>query len=145
GGRQRPAGLQVGARPGVPLAGSGVTAGDPAATLRRGAGRWDAAGAGGCRPRCRDATMARPRSDGGVMPEPTRYEPPAYNPTVPNVARMYDYYLGGKNNFAADRAAAEKALAVAPELRVGAAEVRRFLARAVRYVAGRGIRQFVDI
>jgi O-methyltransferase involved in polyketide biosynthesis len=79
------------------------------------------------------------------MPEQTRYEPPAYNPTVPNVARMYDYYLGGKNNFAADREAADKALAVAPELRAGAAEVRKFLTRAVRYLADRGIRQFVDI
>ncbi len=79
------------------------------------------------------------------MSETARFEPPVYNPSVPNVARMYDYYLGGKNNFAADREAAEKALTVAPELRAGAAEVRKFLARAVRYVAGCGVRQFVDI
>lgn len=58
---------------------------------------------------------------------------------------MYDYYLGGKENFAADREAAEKALAVAPELRLGATEVRRFLQRVVRYLTARGIRQFIDI
>jgi SAM-dependent methyltransferase len=68
-----------------------------------------------------------------------------FEPHTPNVARMYDYYLGGKDNFAADREAAEKALSVAPELRDGAAEVRKFLARAVRYVANSGVRQFLDI
>jgi hypothetical protein len=70
---------------------------------------------------------------------------PDFDPHTPNVARMYDYYLGGKDNFAVDREAAEKALAVAPELRDGAAQVRKFLTRAVRYVAGSGIRQFIDI
>jgi trans-aconitate methyltransferase len=68
-----------------------------------------------------------------------------FDPHTPNIARMYDYYLGGKDNFAADREAAEKALSVAPELRAGAAEVRKFLTRAVRYVADRGIRQFLDL
>jgi SAM-dependent methyltransferase len=68
-----------------------------------------------------------------------------FDPHTPNVARMYDYYLGGKDNFAADREAAEKALTFAPELRAGAAEVRKFLTRAVRYVAGKGIRQFLDL
>jgi SAM-dependent methyltransferase len=80
------------------------------------------------------------------MPEVTpRTEPAQFDPSVPNVARMYDYYLGGKDNFAADRAAAEQALTVAPELRVGAREGRKFLRRAVRYLTGVGIRQFVDI
>jgi SAM-dependent methyltransferase len=74
-----------------------------------------------------------------------RYEPPRFDPQVPNVARMYDYYLGGKDNFAADREAAEQALSFAPELRAGAADVRAFLTRSVRYLAGEGIRQFVDI
>src|SRR4051794_10125408 len=72
-------------------------------------------------------------------------EPVQFNPAVPNVARMYDYYLGGKNNFAADRKAAEQALSFAPELRVGAQEVRKFLRRAVRFLTDAGIRQFVDI
>jgi SAM-dependent methyltransferase len=73
------------------------------------------------------------------------YEPPRFDPQVPNVARMYDYYLGGKDNFAADREAAEKALSFAPELRDGAVEVRRFLTRSVRFLVGEGIRQFVDV
>jgi SAM-dependent methyltransferase len=58
---------------------------------------------------------------------------------------MYDYYLGGKDNFAADRAAAEQALAVAPELRSGARQSRRFLTRVIQFMVGEGIRQFIDI
>lgn len=66
--------------------------------------------------------------------------------TVPNVARMYDYYLGGKDNFAADRAAAERTLAVVPGLRRGILENRRFLRRVVRYLAAEaGVSQFLDI
>ena len=64
----------------------------------------------------------------------------------PHPARMYDYYLGGKNHFAADRETAEAFLASAPNTRTAARENRRFLARAVRYLAGEaGIRQFLDI
>lgn len=64
----------------------------------------------------------------------------------PNVARMYDYYLGGKDNFAVDREAAEEALAAAPEIRPLARANRAFLGRAVRYLAeDAGIRQFIDI
>jgi S-adenosyl methyltransferase len=59
---------------------------------------------------------------------------------------VYDFLLGGKDNYAIDRDAAEKILAVAPELRANARANRAFLARAVRYLAGeRGIRQFLDI
>jgi O-methyltransferase involved in polyketide biosynthesis len=81
------------------------------------------------------------------MPEATSpHEPARFDPTTPNVARMYDYYLGGKDNFAADREAAEMALSMAPELRVGAQEVRRFLRRAVTFlVREAGIRQFIDV
>ncbi|GAA5068155.1 SAM-dependent methyltransferase [Thermocatellispora tengchongensis] len=68
-----------------------------------------------------------------------------FDPTTPNVARLYDYYLGGKDNFAADREAAEKILAVAPELRLAARENRAFLGRAVRFMAREGITQFLDI
>jgi O-methyltransferase involved in polyketide biosynthesis len=64
---------------------------------------------------------------------------------APNLARMYDYYLGGKDNFPADREAAEKVLAAYPLARVLAVENRRFLERAVEYVAGQGVRQFVDL
>jgi SAM-dependent methyltransferase len=71
--------------------------------------------------------------------------------TVPNVARVWDYQLGGKDNFAPDRAAAEAIneacrRAGVPDGRVVARESRDFIGRAVRYLAGQaGIRQFVDI
>jgi hypothetical protein len=66
--------------------------------------------------------------------------------TVPNVARMYDYYLGGKDNFESDRAAAEKVLALIPGLRRAAVENRRFLRRVIRFLADEaGIDQFLDI
>ncbi|GAA3933902.1 SAM-dependent methyltransferase [Actinomadura viridis] len=60
-------------------------------------------------------------------------------------ARLYDYYLGGRDSFEADRRVAEEALAVAPELRAIAAENRAFLRRAVRHLVDAGIRQFLDI
>jgi hypothetical protein len=60
-------------------------------------------------------------------------------------ARMYDYYLGGKTNFPADRDAAAQALAAFPHLRVTAQENRAFLLRLVRHLASLGVRQFVDI
>ncbi len=64
----------------------------------------------------------------------------------PHPARMYDYFLGGKNHFAADRQTADTVLAVAPTTRISARENRAFLGRAVRYlVAEAGIRQFLDI
>ena len=65
---------------------------------------------------------------------------------IPHPARIYDYWLGGKDNFAADRAAAEAALRNAPEFRDYAVGNRKFLVRATRYLAaGAGIRQFLDI
>ncbi|MFG2001855.1 SAM-dependent methyltransferase [Spirillospora sp. NPDC048911] len=67
------------------------------------------------------------------------------NVQVPNVARIYDYLLGGKDNYAADRDAAEKLLAVAPETAGTVRENRAFLRRAVRRLAAAGVRQFVDI
>lgn len=50
-----------------------------------------------------------------------------FDPTIPNAGRMADYFLGGKDNFAADRAAAQIALALAPELPAMSREGRRFL------------------
>jgi anti-sigma regulatory factor (Ser/Thr protein kinase) len=70
---------------------------------------------------------------------------PAVNASKPNVARIYDYLLGGKDNFAADRTEAERLLQVYPLLPVRVRENRLFLARAVNWIADRGIRQFVDI
>jgi len=60
-------------------------------------------------------------------------------------ARMYDYYLGGAHNFAVDRAAADKVLAMLPETRTFARDIVAFLQRVVRYlVQDAGITQFLD-
>jgi len=65
---------------------------------------------------------------------------------VAHPARVYDYWLGGKDNFPADREAAERAIAALPIIRVAARANRAFLGRAVRYLAAEaGIRQFLDI
>jgi SAM-dependent methyltransferase len=63
----------------------------------------------------------------------------------PNAARMYDYYLGGSHNFAVDRRAAREMIAAVPEAPLMAQANRAFLRRAVRYLTGVGIRQFLDI
>ena len=62
----------------------------------------------------------------------------------PNVARVYDYWLDGKDNFAADRELAESMLEIFPGLRELVRTNRQFIARAVSWVAGQGIDQFVD-
>ncbi|HUJ05230.1 MAG TPA: SAM-dependent methyltransferase [Streptosporangiaceae bacterium] len=68
-----------------------------------------------------------------------------FDPSRPNIARVWDYWLGGKDNFAADRELAEKMLAVHPPSAQMARENREFLGRAVSYVAARGVRQFIDV
>jgi hypothetical protein len=71
---------------------------------------------------------------------------PGFDTTVAHQARMYDYWLGGKDNFAADRKAAQAALAAYPGMARLARENRAFLRRVVRYLAGEaGVRQFLDI
>jgi SAM-dependent methyltransferase len=66
--------------------------------------------------------------------------------SVAHPARVYDYWLGGKDNFAADREAAKQAIAANPMIVPGVRTNRQFLRRAVRYLAdGAGIRQFLDI
>jgi hypothetical protein len=71
---------------------------------------------------------------------------PEIDTSKPHPARMYDYYIGGKNHFAADRVVADKALASWPSGRTGLRENRKFLGRVVRYLAAEaGIRQFLDI
>ena len=65
---------------------------------------------------------------------------------LPHPARIYDYLLGGKDNFAADRAAAQEALRANPDGRISCRENRAFLQRTVHYLAAEaGIRQFLDI
>lgn len=65
--------------------------------------------------------------------------------TVPSTARMYDYFLGGKDHFQADREAAERVIAAYSESRTLARANRRFLTRAVWYLAEHGITQYVDL
>jgi hypothetical protein len=72
--------------------------------------------------------------------------PPGIDSTVPSTARMYDFWLGGKDHFAVDRTAALEVSEAAPEVRMMAVENRKFLRRAVRYLAAEaGIAQFLDI
>src|SRR5215469_4324423 len=68
-----------------------------------------------------------------------------FDPDTPSVARVWDYWLGGNNNFPADRELAEKMLEINPLAAQMAQENRQFLGRAVSYVARRGVRQFIDI
>src|SRR5208282_2561679 len=69
-----------------------------------------------------------------------------FDSRVAHPARVYDYWLGGKDNFAADRIAGEETIAAYPAIRASARANRAFLARTVRYLAaGEGIRQFLDI
>ncbi len=69
-----------------------------------------------------------------------------FDPTVAHPARIYDYWLGGKDNYAADREAAEQAIVANPGILADVRANRAFLARAVTYLAAEcGIRQFLDI
>ena len=71
---------------------------------------------------------------------------PDFDTSVPHIARVYDYWLGGKDNFAADRELGEQTLAAYPNLVYSVRANRAFLARAVRFLAAEmGIRQFLDI
>jgi S-adenosyl methyltransferase len=71
----------------------------------------------------------------GTYPAPGRV-PPEIDTTKPHAARMYNFYLGGKDNFAVDREVAQAALKSWPTGPVAARENRAFLGRAVRYLAG---------
>jgi hypothetical protein len=72
--------------------------------------------------------------------------PPEIDTSVPHSARIWNYWLGGKDNYPVDRAAGDQYRAIYPEIVEVARASRRFLARAVRYLAGEaGIRQFLDI
>src|ERR1051325_11357536 len=72
--------------------------------------------------------------------------PPGIDITRPNIARVYDAFLGGKDNFAVDRAVVELTLQITPDATAGARANRAFLRRVVRHLAGQaGIGQFLDI
>jgi S-adenosyl methyltransferase len=73
-------------------------------------------------------------------------EPPTFDTSVAHIARVYNYWLGGKDNYAADRLAGEEAISAYPGLVSSVRANRAFLARAVRYLAAEaGVRQFLDI
>src|SRR6266496_4393011 len=108
------------------------------------------------RPRQRNGVPTAPMADRatirvdrrtarGVAVKPPHQQTCGVDTSIPNVARMYDYFLGGKDNFAADREAAEKIIALAPGVPAAARRNRAFLGRAVRFLRGEGIRQFLDI
>jgi hypothetical protein len=83
---------------------------------------------------------------GNNVSAPAEVAPPGVNINVPHSARIYDYWLGGKDNFAADRAVGEAMMQAIPGLRAMAGENRKFIHRAAReLVAAEGVRQFLDI
>ncbi|MFJ4835546.1 SAM-dependent methyltransferase [Streptomyces sp. NPDC088747] len=63
----------------------------------------------------------------------------------PHPARIYDYLLGGKDNYEVDQRAADELISAAPEARIGVRANRAFLQRAVRFLVGSGVRQILDI
>jgi hypothetical protein len=83
---------------------------------------------------------------GNEVPPSAEVAPPGVNINVPHSARIYDYWLGGKDNFAVDRAVGEAMIQAIPGMRYMAGENRKFVHRAARdLVAKEGIRQFLDI
>lgn len=75
----------------------------------------------------------------------TEQAAPGVDASKPSPARMYDYYLGGTTNFQVDRDAVSRILELVPEIKDAAWANRGFLQRAVRWMAQRGIRQFIDL
>ena len=73
------------------------------------------------------------------------YDVPGFDATVPNPARVYDFLLGGRDNFAADRELAARLSSLVPHIRDIVQENKRFLARAVAWVAGQDVHQFIDL
>ncbi len=71
--------------------------------------------------------------------------PPGVDQVMPNAARVYDYWLDGAHNFAADRALADKIQQVLPGIRDAIRVHRAFLRRAVQFLVDSGIRQFLDV
>jgi O-methyltransferase involved in polyketide biosynthesis len=70
---------------------------------------------------------------------------PEFDPRTPSIARVYDYLLGGKDNFAADRELAEKLIAIYPPIAETMTANRKFLSRAVTWLANQGVDQFIDL
>ncbi len=68
-----------------------------------------------------------------------------FDPRTPSIARVYDYFVGGRDNFAADRDLAERLIEAFPPLLPTVVENKEFLTRAVTWLAGQGVRQFIDL
>jgi len=68
-----------------------------------------------------------------------------FDPRTPSIARVYDYFVGGRDNFAADRDLAKRLIEAFPPLLPTVKENREFLSRAVNWAAGQGIGQFIDL
>jgi O-methyltransferase involved in polyketide biosynthesis len=91
-------------------------------------------------------TSHAPAGDPPSDPPPARNEPPSFDISRAHPARIYDYWLGGRDNYEADRVAAELAIQADPAIVPGVRANRAFLRCAVQYLAGEaGIRQFLDI
>ncbi|MFD8707861.1 SAM-dependent methyltransferase [Kitasatospora sp. NPDC059648] len=78
-------------------------------------------------------------------PDPAQPTGPQIRQDIPHSARMYDYFLGGKDNFAVDREAAERVLTAFPTMRTAVRANRTFMHRATRALARRGLGQWLDI
>ena len=72
-------------------------------------------------------------------------DPLSFDTSVAHPARIYNYWLGGKDNYEADRQAPEQAIAVTPDILPGVRANRAFLRRAVEFAAGQGMRRFLDV
>ncbi len=91
-----------------------------------------------------DATPTAGEQPDGTAPD--QLEHPTFDTSVAHIARVYNYWLGGKDNYAADREAGDRAIETYPDMVSSVRSNRAYLARAVRYLAGEaGIRQFLDI
>ena len=93
------------------------------------------------------ASLSSPRPSVAFRGFSARYDVTVadFDPTTPSIARVYDYLLNGKDNFAVDREVADKLLAVAPISALVMRENRQFLARATRWAAEQGISQYIDL
>jgi hypothetical protein len=91
-----------------------------------------------------DLPLDRPDHDDPAA-DSTAGDSLSFDTSVAHPARIYNYWLGGKDNYQADREAAEQAIAVTPDILPGVRANRAFLRRAVEFVAGQGIRQFLDV
>ena len=89
-------------------------------------------------------TTGTPQADGPVPQDPPDGDHPTFDTSVAHVARIYDYWLGGKDNYAVDRAAGDAALKAYPDLIHSVRSNRAFMKRAVRYLALSQIASDID-